>query len=105
VAVGNAAQTLHPVAGQGFNLALRDCATLVDCIVASRADVPGALAGYARQRRIDRSTIARVTHWLPQVFATRFAPVAIARSLGLTALDLVPPLRNELAHLLMFGVR
>jgi 2-octaprenyl-6-methoxyphenol hydroxylase len=105
VAVGNAAQTLHPVAGQGFNLALRDCASLIDCLVTFRGDATGALAEYARRRRVDRTTIAAVTHWLPQVFATRFAPVAFARSLGLTALDLVPPLRNELAHVLMFGVR
>jgi 2-octaprenyl-6-methoxyphenol hydroxylase len=105
VAVGNAAQTLHPVAGQGFNLALRDCAALIDCLVTHRGDGTAALAEYARRRRADRNTIAAVTHWLPRVFATRFGPVALARSLGLTALDLVPPLRNELAHLLMFGMR
>ena len=69
------------------------------------ADLDSALAEYARRRRVDRTASATITHWLPQVFATRFAPVALARSLGLTALDLVPPLRNELAHLLMFGVR
>lgn len=105
IAVGNAAQTLHPVAGQGFNLALRDCVTLIDCLLVHRDDVPAALADYTRRRRVDRNTIAQLTHWLPRVFATRFAPVALARSLGLTALDLVPPLRNELAFLLMFGVR
>ena len=105
VAVGNAAQTLHPVAGQGFNLALRDCASLIDCLVIHADRVPDALADYARRRRLDRTAIATITHWLPRVFATRFAPVAIARALGLTALDLLPPLRNELAQLLMFGVR
>ena len=105
VAVGNAAQTLHPVAGQGFNLALRDCASLLDCLVTHADRVPNALADYARRRRVDRTAIASITHWLPRVFATRFAPVAFARTLGLTALDLLPPLRNELAQLLMFGVR
>ncbi len=105
VAVGNAAQTLHPVAGQGFNLALRDCASLVEALTQHRGDVIAALSAYSRRRRVDRATIANVTHLLPQVFATRFAPVAFARSLGLTALDLVPALRNQLAHLLMFGVR
>jgi 2-octaprenyl-6-methoxyphenol hydroxylase len=105
VAIGNAAQTLHPVAGQGFNLALRDCASLIDCMLTHADDVPAALADYARRRRTDRAAIAALTHWLPRVFATRFAPVAVARTLGLTALDLVPPLRNELAQLLMFGVR
>jgi len=105
VAIGNAAQTLHPVAGQGFNLGLRDCASLIDCLVTHSDEVPATLADYARRRRIDRAAIAAVTHWLPQVFATRFAPVAFARAVGLTALDLVPGLRNELAQLLMFGVR
>ena len=105
VAIGNAAQTLHPVAGQGFNLALRDCASLIDCLVMHRDDVAAALADYARRRRTDRAAIAAVTHWLPQVFATRFAPIALARAVALTALDLVPPLRNQLAQLLMFGVR
>jgi 2-octaprenyl-6-methoxyphenol hydroxylase len=105
VAIGNAAQTLHPVAGQGFNLGLRDCASLIDCLVTHSDDVAAALADYARRRRVDRAAIAAITHWLPQVFATRFAPVAFARALGLTALDLVPGLRNELAQLLMFGVR
>ncbi len=105
VAIGNAAQTLHPVAGQGFNLALRDCASLIDALVAAHGDVAAALAAYERRRRVDRAAITTVTRWLPRVFATRFAPVGAARSLGLTMLDLVPPLRNELAHLLMFGVR
>jgi len=105
VAIGNAAQTLHPVAGQGFNLALRDCASLIDCLVAHRSDAFAALADYARRRRADRAAIVAITHWLPQVFATRFAPIALARTFGLAALDLVPPLRNQLAQLLMFGVR
>ncbi|HTT12526.1 MAG TPA: FAD-dependent monooxygenase [Burkholderiaceae bacterium] len=105
VAIGNAAQTLHPVAGQGFNLALRDCSSLIDRLLVHRGDVSAALADYARRRRADRATIAAITHWLPQIFATRFAPVAMARTLGLAALDLAPPLRNQLAQLLMFGVR
>ena len=104
VALGNAAQTLHPVAGQGFNLGLRDCMTLTDALVAQR-DVPAALAAYAARRRVDRAAIASLTRWLPQVFATRFGPVASARAAGLVALDLIPPLRRQLAHLLMFGAR
>jgi 2-octaprenyl-6-methoxyphenol hydroxylase len=104
VAIGNAAQTLHPVAGQGFNLALRDAATLIDC-VADSDDIPAALARYAERRRADRAAIAAVTRWLPRIFATRFAPIAVARALGLTALDLAAPLRRELTALLMFGVR
>lgn len=102
VAIGNAAQTLHPVAGQGFNLAVRDCATLLECLTRNEA---APLPEYERRRRHDRAAIGAITHWLPRLFETRFAPVAAARSLGLATLDLVPPLRRELAQLLMFGVR
>jgi 2-octaprenyl-6-methoxyphenol hydroxylase len=104
VAVGNAAQTLHPVAGQGFNLGIRDCATLADEL-AQAAAVPEALARYAQRRRADRNSIALLTASLPAVFATRFAPLRLARGLGLALLDAAPPLRRELAQLLMFGVR
>jgi 2-octaprenyl-6-methoxyphenol hydroxylase len=105
IAIGNAAQSLHPVAGQGFNLAVRDCATLAECLATSGGDVQTALARYAQRRRADRAAIGTLTRWLPPLFATRFAPVAVGRALGLTALGLVAPLRHQLAHLLMFGVR
>jgi 2-octaprenyl-6-methoxyphenol hydroxylase len=105
VAVGNAAQTLHPVAGQGFNLGVRDCATLADCLSRSDSDIAAALAEHQRRRTQDRAAIVGVTRWLPAVFATRLIPIAMARSLGLAALDLLPPLRRELGQLLMFGVR
>lgn len=104
VAVGNAAQTLHPVAGQGFNLGMRDCVVLADAL-AARDDVDAALAEYAARRAADRAAISTVTRWLPEVFATGFAPVAAARAAGLIALDVIPPLRRQLAHLLMFGAR
>ncbi len=103
VSIGNAAQTLHPVAGQGLNLGLRDCVTLVDCLNAG-PETRG-LSQYQQRRSADRAVIGSITHWLPPLFATRFAPIAAARALGLTVLDLVPSLRRELAHVLMFGVR
>jgi len=105
VALGNAAQTLHPVAGQGFNLGMRDCATLADCIAVHEEDAGAALRDYEARRRADRQAIAALTRWLPAVFRTRFAPVALARSIGLAALDQSPALRKQLAQLLMFGVR
>ena len=104
VALGNAAQTLHPVAGQGFNLGVRDCFTLADELDAT-ASVPDALARYARRRRADRAAIMALTGALPALFASRFAPLAIARGAGLALLDTAAPLRRQLAHLLMFGVR
>ncbi len=105
VALGNAAQTLHPVAGQGFNLGMRDCATLAECVAAHDADVDAALRAYEARRRLDRQAIAALTRWLPAVFRTRFAPLALARSVGLAALDQSPRWRRQLAHVLMFGVR
>lgn len=104
VALGNAAQTLHPVAGQGFNLGARDCFTLADAL-AGVAAVPDALACYARRRTADRVTIGALTGSLPALFASRFAPLAVARGLGLALLDTAAPLRRQLAQLLMFGVR
>jgi 2-octaprenyl-6-methoxyphenol hydroxylase len=103
--IGNAAQTLHPVAGQGLNLGLRDAHTLVDALARRRSDLPGALADYAQRRAADRRLVAAVTRWMPGLFAARALPLSLARSLGLTALDLLPGLRREWARLLMFGVR
>ncbi len=104
VALGNAAQTLHPVAGQGFNLGVRDCATLADEL-AQDVDAPEALARYGARRRFDRTAITTLTGSLPAIFASRFAPLALARGLGLAMLDAAPALRREFAQLLMFGVR
>jgi len=108
VYLGNAAQTLHPVAGQGLNLGLRDSVALAEKIgaayVASK-DPLQALNSYAQSRRVDRAAIVALTRFAPAFFATRFSPIALARSIGLTALAVVPNLRREFARLLMFGVR
>lgn len=106
--LGNAAQTLHPVAGQGLNLGLRDGAVLAELIGADYAagnDPLQSLQAYAQSRRADRAAIVALTRTAPAFFATRFAPIALARSIGLTALAVVPNLRREFARLLMFGVR
>jgi 2-octaprenyl-6-methoxyphenol hydroxylase len=115
--IGNAAQALHPVMGQGFNLGVRDCATLADCIATDRwggADAAGALnrgdpvaalALYARRRRIDRRVISTLTGNLPQLFSAGAWPLELARSAALVTLATVLPLRRELARLLVFGVR
>jgi 2-octaprenyl-6-methoxyphenol hydroxylase len=104
VRLGNAAQTLHPVAGQGFNLGLRDCVVLADTL-AQAESIDAALSQFAARRASDRRAIVAITAALPQIFATRFAPVGWARAAGLNVLNVVPPLRDALAHLLMFGVR
>lgn len=108
VYLGNAAQTLHPVAGQGLNLGVRDCATLADLLGRAHAAGRGlesALGDYDRERRIDRSAILALTRNAPALFRTAAAPVAFGRSAALTALAMFPNLRRPFARLLMFGVR
>jgi 2-octaprenyl-6-methoxyphenol hydroxylase len=108
VLVGNAAQTLHPVAGQGLNLGLRDAFELA----ALAADTPAQELGgeafltrYAARRRLDRSTSIGFTDTLVRVFSNSSVPLAIARGAGLAFLDLVPPARRFLARRLIFGTR
>lgn len=103
VRIGNAAQMLHPVAGQGFNLGLRDAAVLAQSLAHYPAEQ--ALPHFVERRAADRRAISTLTRLLPAVFAARFPPLALARSAGLVALDWLPSLRHRLAHLLMFGVR
>lgn len=104
--LGNAAQTLHPVAGQGFNLALREVHTLAAAL-RDAADPGDAvlLAAWARGRRVDRAGTIGFTDGLIRVFANDFAPLSVARGLGLTALDLCSPLRGFVARRMMFGAR
>lgn len=99
--VGNAAHTLHPVAGQGFNLALRDVAELADLLCSQAPRDPGEqsmLDRYAARRRTDQYSVARFTDTLARVFVNQFAPLACARSVGLLALDTVSPLRHLLVR-------
>jgi 2-octaprenyl-6-methoxyphenol hydroxylase len=105
VYIGNAAQSLHPVAGQGFNLGMRDCACLADCLARTPDDPSKALIRYETARKADRFAISRFTSALPGVFASPLTPVAVARSIALTAFDLASPLRRSLSSVLMFGVR
>lgn len=107
--IGNAAQTLHPVAGQGFNLALRDVWDLSEALGAIEPEAdPGAaqvLANYARARRLDRHGVIGFTDTLIRVFSNDVGPMRIARGGGLAALDLVPPLKHFVAKRMMFGAR
>ncbi|MCB1915007.1 MAG: FAD-dependent monooxygenase [Rhodocyclaceae bacterium] len=106
--LGNAAQTLHPVAGQGFNLALRDVWSLAAVLSAWAADDVGqarVLDRYARQRRLDRTATIGITDALVRVFSNDRHAFATARGAGLMALDACPPLRRLLARTMMFGAR
>ena len=107
VLIGNAAQTLHPVAGQGFNLALRDVAALAELVAA--AGDPGAdalLAAFAQGREEDRRGVTRFTDGLIRMFGDTRAPVRFARGAGLLLFDLLPPAKSALARIsLGFGGR
>jgi 2-octaprenyl-6-methoxyphenol hydroxylase len=105
--IGNAAHTLHPVAGQGFNLALRDVAQLVELLMRPSIDDPGddaTLRRYADFRRADVRRTVRFTDTLARAFINPFKPIAYARAAGLLTLDCVPPLRHALARQTM-GLR
>lgn len=105
--IGNAAQTLHPVAGQGLNLGLRDAAQLAQALQGWRAedDPRQRLAGFARDRGADRLITASLTDLMPRIFATGLAPVEHACGLALLSLDLAAPLRAPLARHLLQGLR
>lgn len=105
--LGNAAQTLHPVAGQGFNLALRDVAQLARLLARRPTDCGSAelLAGHAAARRLDRRGAIGVTDGLVRIFGVRNALAEHARGAGLLALDLLPTARRFLAQRMIFGAR
>jgi 2-octaprenyl-6-methoxyphenol hydroxylase len=101
--IGNAAHTLHPVAGQGFNLGLRDVAVLAQVILDGVRDGRdpgelGLLREYARWRRRDHLQTALFTDGIVRAFSTRLVPMALARNLGLTLVDILPPLKHSLAR-------
>jgi 2-octaprenyl-6-methoxyphenol hydroxylase len=104
VAIGNAAQTLHPVAGQGLNLGLRDALALADALSAE-GPTPLALATFAQRRALDRRMTIGATDTLARLFTVDFAPLAIMRGLALTALEFLPPVKTALARQMMFGQR
>jgi 2-octaprenyl-6-methoxyphenol hydroxylase len=104
--LGNAAQTLHPVAGQGFNLALRDIWELATHLgKANDVGDPRTLAAYAAGRKLDRRGAITFTNILIDAFATDFPPLLHLRGAGLLALDLFPPLRNFVAKRMIYGAR
>ncbi|YCI29977.1 2-octaprenyl-6-methoxyphenyl hydroxylase [Erwinia sp. PK3-005] len=101
--VGNAAQTLHPIAGQGFNLGIRDVMSLAETLaVAQRQqEDPGSFAvlqRYHQRRGPDRAATIGVTDGLVRLFANRYLPLVIGRNLGLMTMDNLPWLRNRLAE-------
>jgi 2-octaprenyl-6-methoxyphenol hydroxylase len=104
--IGNAAQTLHPVAGQGFNLALRDIHELARTLTdASDPGAPELLARYAAARKPDRYAAMGFTDALVRLFGNDNFLLRHGRGAGLLALDLLPPARHFVARRMMFGAR
>jgi 2-octaprenyl-6-methoxyphenol hydroxylase len=97
VFIGNAAHTLHPVAGQGFNLGLRDVATLAQCI-ARQGLTPEMLQNYVNLRSQDQKIITCLTDGLINVFTARLPGLGLVRGVGLIALDNIAALKNLLAR-------
>ncbi len=104
VRIGNAAQTLHPVAGQGLNLGLRDAYALVDALQRG-GDIDTALARVAWARAPDRWSLIAATDFLARSFTWRVPGAAALRGLGLAALQAVPQAKAALARQMMFGWR
>jgi 2-octaprenyl-6-methoxyphenol hydroxylase len=97
--VGDAAHGIHPIAGQGLNLGLRDVAALAEAVVDARRlglDVGGAeaLARYQRWRRVDSLMLIAATDGLNRLFSNDLAPLRLARDLGLAAVNRMPPLKR-----------
>jgi 2-octaprenyl-6-methoxyphenol hydroxylase len=99
VLVGDAAHGIHPIAGQGYNLGVRDIAALVEVLVDARRlglDIGAAdtLERYARWRRADNFTMVAATDLLNRLFSNDIAPLRLVRDAGLAAVNRVPPLRR-----------
>ncbi|WP_282176939.1 2-octaprenyl-6-methoxyphenyl hydroxylase [Vibrio nereis] len=96
--VGNAAQTLHPIAGQGFNLGIRDVATLAEQIAVSAGD-PGAyqvLSQFKGRRESDREATISLTSSLVHIFSNDYLTMRVGRNLGLAAMDNLSVLKAPL---------
>ena len=108
VRIGNAAQTLHPVAGQGLNLGLRDAVALLESLRAAPAGpdaVDRALARFERRRLADRWSMIATTDFLARSFTWRLPGLASLRGLGLAGLAACAPARHALEDRMMFGRR
>ena len=103
VVMGNAAHSLHPVAGQGFNLALRDCARLTQIVVKAyqNKQALGELAllqNYQQQQQFDQQKTIAFSDQLPTLFTRDQWPLSLLRGVGLGVLDIAPLLKTQFIH-------
>jgi 2-octaprenyl-6-methoxyphenol hydroxylase len=99
--IGEAAHVIHPIAGQGLNIGIRDIAALAELIVDARRlglDIgdPAGLDTYQRWRRADALLLAAVTDGLNRLFSNTILPARLARDLGLAMVNRLPPLKRQL---------
>jgi 2-octaprenyl-6-methoxyphenol hydroxylase len=105
--IGNAAQQLHPVAGQGFNLGLRDAWELAQKILGASRDAIGGgtmLAAYAARRRLDRGAGIAFTHGLVRIFGNDVPLARWSRGFALALLDVVPPAKRAFTRAMLHGM-
>ncbi len=98
--VGDAAHAIHPIAGQGLNMGIRDIAALAEVVIDARRlgrdiGMPDILADYERWRRFDNLVLAVVTDVMNRLFSNDIPPVRLARDIGLGAVNRIPPLRRN----------
>lgn len=103
VLMGNAAHFLHPVAGQGFNLALRDCAALVDSVIQAQAQGESlgslpSLQTYLQQQSFDQTATIGFSHAITKLFSSAALPQTVLRALGFMGLEFLPPAKQALAE-------
>ena len=106
VLIGNAAQTLHPVAGQGFNMGLRDAWELSQEILRSSPDSLGSVAmlsNYTKSRKLDRHSGIRFTDGLVRLFSNNLPLLSSVRAASLSLLDCLPAMKTLVAKRMMFG--
>jgi len=111
VLLGNAAQALHPVAGQGFNLGVRDAYELAQELLSIPAatdrdhfGAPAFLGAYSRRRSADRWSGIAFTHGLLGLFGADVSLLRWPRGLALTILDALPPLKRLFARAMLYGL-
>ncbi len=107
VLIGNAAQSLHPIAGQGFNLGVRDAFELARVIVEGPRDRLGdraMVAAFAARRRVDRLAGMAFTHGLTRMFALDHPAIRWPRGMALAFLDAVPPVKRAFTRAMLYGV-
>jgi 2-octaprenyl-6-methoxyphenol hydroxylase len=105
VVIGNAAQTMHPVAGQGFNVGLRDAEMLARQIADVTAEVggPEMLSAYRKSRQTDTKRGLMFTDFLVNIFSNDILGLPAIRSISLGAFDMVKPIKRHLVSKMSFG--